>query len=102
MVENAFVLYTKNMNERPNSDPRAAYWRALGLAWEFGYLIVVPLVVFSLGGLWLDQQFDSKPWLFLAGMALAVVFTTILLVRKFSQIIKDMNNSSKGSSETHG
>ena len=102
MVENDVVLYTKSMPEPQKTDPRSAYWRALGLAWEFGYLIVVPLVLLSLGGLWLDRQFDTKPWLFLAGMALAVTATTILLVRKFSQIVNDMNNPSQGKPTQHG
>jgi len=77
--------------------PKNAVWQALGLAWEFGYLIVIPLVVFALGGRWLDKRYDTSPWMLLGGMVLAIVTTTILMVSKFGKILKQaQNDSTKG------
>jgi|GEM_PF-646169 len=66
-------------------------WTALNLAWELGYTIVIPLVLFALLGRYADKQYGTSPWLLLSGMALAIVITTIALVRKFSKLIAQMN-----------
>lgn len=85
MTESPVPLKTKNDAQR------RALWQALNLAWELGYLIVVPLLLFGLGGRWLDKKLETAPWLFLGGMALAVVMTTVFLVRKFAKIIRDLD-----------
>lgn len=72
-------------------NPRSATWQALGLAWELGYSIAIPLVLFALGGRYLDKKLGTSPWLLLGGMGLAIIFTTIFLVRKFSRMMKDVN-----------
>ncbi len=68
-----------------------ALWQALNLAWELGYTIAIPLVIFALLGRWADGAFHTKPWLFLAGILLAISASSILLVRKFSRLIREMN-----------
>ncbi len=77
------------MKTQPDT-PRRPYWVALGLVFELGYLIVIPLLLFGLGGRWLDRRFGTTPWLFLGGMAMAVLVTTVFLVRKFSQLLRDL------------
>ncbi len=62
---------------------------ALGYAWQFGYTVVVPLVLFGLGGRWLDDAFGTAPWLFLAGLVLAVIVSSVALVRKALKIFRD-------------
>lgn len=71
------------------------FWSALGLAWEFGYLIVVPLLVFGLAGRWADRVFHTSPWLFLAGLGVSLPVAVIFLVKKFSKLLNDINNESK-------
>lgn len=70
---------------------RKALWQALQIAWELGYTIAIPLIIFALAGRWADQQFQTKPWLFLAGIIIAIISSSILLVRKFSRLMRDMN-----------
>ena len=70
---------------------RSALWQALNIAWELGYTIVIPLVLLALAGRWADRLFDTSPWLFLSGVVIAIVSTSILLVRKFSRLVRDMN-----------
>lgn len=72
---------------------RSAIWQALNIAWELGYTIAVPLVVLALGGRWADGVFKTAPWLFLAGIILAIVSSSILLVRKFSKLLRDIPGS---------
>lgn len=71
--------------------PKSPTWQALGLAWELGYSIAIPLVLFALAGRWADKRFSTSPWLLLGGMGLAIIFTTIFLVRKFSRMMQDVN-----------
>lgn len=70
--------------------PRAPLWQALNLAWELGYTIAVPLVLFALAGRWADKRYGTSPWLLLTGMVLAIVLTTIALIHKFSRLMKDV------------
>ena len=67
-----------------------ALWQALNLAWELGYTIAIPLVLLALAGRWADGVFHTKPWLFLAGIILAMASSTILLIRKFTQLLHDI------------
>lgn len=64
--------------------------QALGLAWELGYSIAVPLVLFALLGRWADQAWGTSPWGLLSGVLLSIVLTSFLLVRKFSQLVHDI------------
>lgn len=70
---------------------RTAFWQALNIAWELGYTIAVPLVILALAGRWADAKFHTKPWLFLSGVILAILSSSLLLVRKFTRIVRDMN-----------
>lgn len=62
---------------------------ALGLAWQLGYTIVTPLIIFALGGRLLDKHFGSEPVLFLVGLVLSVIVTSIWLVVRLSVFMKD-------------
>jgi len=64
---------------------------ALNFAWHLGYTIVVPLLVLALGGRYLDLKFDSSPLLFLVGIVLSVIVTSIWLVVKMSQFTKTIS-----------
>jgi hypothetical protein len=72
---------------------RAPLWQALGLAWELGYTIAIPLVLLALAGRWADQAFHTSPWLLLAGIGLSIMASSILLVRKFKQIINKIDST---------
>jgi F0F1-type ATP synthase assembly protein I len=40
-------------------------WSALGFAWELGYSIVIPIMIFALVGRILDKKMDTSPWFLL-------------------------------------
>ncbi|OGL68588.1 hypothetical protein A3B21_00810 [Candidatus Uhrbacteria bacterium RIFCSPLOWO2_01_FULL_47_24] len=62
-------------------------WSALSLAWELGYTIAVPIVVFALGGRWLDRRFDTSPWLLLTGIFISIPISTAIIYIKMMKII---------------
>ena len=45
---------------------------ALALATQLGFAVAVPLVVFIGLGVWADNQFGTKPWLFFLGLMLGI------------------------------
>ncbi len=65
-------------------------WSLLALAWELGYSIAIPLVLFALGGRYLDKKFDTSPWLLLGGLALSLMLTSFIVYRKVSNELKNL------------
>lgn len=63
-------------------------WNALGFAWELGYSIVVPIVVFALIGRLLDKKLDTSPWLLLLGILISIIVTTVLVYQKTIKVMK--------------
>lgn len=60
---------------------------ALSLAFELGYTIAVPLIVFALGGRWLDKKLGTSPFLLLFGILLSIGITSYLVYKKTLDII---------------
>ena len=65
-------------------------WSALGFAWELGYSIVIPLVLFALGGRYLDKKLETSPWLLLGGLAISIVFTSIIVYHKVTKELRNL------------
>lgn len=81
--------------EETRKKEKTQVFSALSLAWQLGYTIVIPLVVFALLGRLLDKQFNSSPLLFILGIVLAVLVTSIWLVAKLKQFTQEIEESSK-------
>jgi hypothetical protein len=66
-------------------------WQIVGLAWELGYIIALPILFFAILGKYLDALWHTGPWLKLAGVILAITASTLWLVRRFSDVFKNLN-----------
>ncbi len=75
------------MNKEKNQKPDSS-WSALGLAWELGYMIAIPLVLFALIGRFLDKKLGTSPFLLLAGILISIGVTSWLVYRKTREIIE--------------
>ncbi len=80
----------KNPQEtQKDKKPAFDKWEVVGLAWDFGYIIAIPLVVFALAGKWVDKHFHHETqWVTLIGIVLALVTTTIWLIQRLKKYIK--------------
>lgn len=80
----------KNPSET-NKEPRKTLekWELVGFAWELGYIIALPIVVFGLVGKQIDRHFHHEmPWVTLVGILLAIIATTIWLTKRLKRYIK--------------
>jgi F0F1-type ATP synthase assembly protein I len=57
-------------------------WELVSLGFELGFVIAVPLLVGLKLGQMLDIKWSTSPWLTLTGLALALIFTGVWLIRK--------------------
>jgi len=76
------------MNEK--SKNLAEKYKVVGLAFEMGYIIALPLIGFLFLGKYLDQKLNTDPYFKIAAIVLALTLTSIWLTRRFSEILKAM------------
>ena len=60
---------------------------AIGLAWELGYTIAVPIVALALLGRFLDKKLGTSPWILLFGILLSVAVSSWAVYKKTLDII---------------
>lgn len=80
-------MYFVSMSMARSSE-RQALWDALGLAWEMGYTIAIPLIVFALGGRFLDRWIGTAPWLMLIAIAIAIAISSTAITRKIRTVCR--------------
>ncbi len=77
------------------STGRSAFWQAVGFAWDFGIVVVIPLVTLGILGRFLDRRLGTQPWLFLGSLLVSVVISTILVVIRLQSIIRRLTDQTK-------
>lgn len=75
-----------DLSQKPNN--QLDKWRIVNLGLEMGFIIALPLLVFTLIGKRLDTKFHTTPWLTLAGIILAIASTTAWLTKRLKEYIK--------------
>lgn len=64
---------------------------SLGIAWDLGYLIVLPIAILGFTGAYVDTYYTTSPLFLLIGIGLALLMTTVGIYRKIHTIIQKMN-----------
>lgn len=64
----------------------SSLWLALKLAWDLGYVIAIPAVVFGFGGAYIDTIQGTSPLFLLLGFVLAITLSGIGVYRKVKEI----------------
>ncbi len=77
------------MTEEPKQP--AKQFSPYGMALSIGYMIVTPVLVFGIGGVFLDKYFGTFPILVLVGFFLAMASALTIVYVKSKQIINDIN-----------
>lgn len=66
---------------------KTTFWMMVGFAWELGYVIALPIVVFGFGGAYADKYFGTSPLFILIGIIAAVSLTSVGLYYKIKKMI---------------
>ena len=53
----------------------------MGLGFELGFMIVIPLVGFMLLGLWADNSLHTAPWFTLIGLIVGLVSSIFEVIK---------------------
>ncbi len=64
----------------------------ISLAWDLGWMIVVPIVVFATGGAFVDKSIGTSPWMLLGGIGLSLVITSVMVYRKTIDAMSTLSN----------
>ncbi|MFH0829094.1 MAG: AtpZ/AtpI family protein [Candidatus Kerfeldbacteria bacterium] len=85
----------ENPKQPEQNGQRGMILQALGFAWDFGIVVVMPLVVLGILGRFLDRHFGTTPWLFLGSVLVSIVLSVFLLVVRLKKIISRVTDASK-------
>jgi F0F1-type ATP synthase assembly protein I len=64
----------------------------ISLAWDLGWMIVVPIVVFATGGAFIDKSIGTSPWMLLGGIGLSLIITSVMVYRKTIDAMSILSN----------
>lgn len=81
----------QNLNQNPKQgEGKNGMTRSdlIGFAFDLGFSIIIPLVIFAFGGRWLDVKFDSSPLFLIIGLLVSLVFTGIAVYRKTKNFLQ--------------
>lgn len=72
-------------------------WKVMSWAWELGYRITLPIVIFAIAGRLLDKHFNTRFIFLLAGVFLSFIVSSILVMLKSLSLIKEIENNNSTS-----
>ena len=61
---------------------------AVRLAWNFGYIIAIPAVLFGFGGAYLDKTWSTSPVFILIGLGIALGLSVVGIWRVVKEIMR--------------
>ena len=73
-------------DEKPNKE--FAKRQLISIAFQLGFIIAIPVVLFGFVGKWLDARTGTYPLLTLIGIFAAIVSTSVWIYRKFRSYFK--------------
>jgi len=64
-------------------------WEVVGLAWDLGFVIALPLLAFVFLGKWADEKVGNETqWFTLAAIPVSMTLSTLWLIKKLKKYIK--------------
>lgn len=80
------------MDKKETKGEKSAMWLALDVAWELGYIVVIPIVVLGFAGAYADKKFETSPLFLFIGIIIAFTVTSIAAYRKIKVITQEINS----------
>lgn len=85
------------MNQFPDKNKREYLYsggKVIGIAFELGFIIALPIICFGLIGKKLDQKFSTHYFVYV-GIVLAISLTTIWIYHRFEDMLETLRKASK-------
>ena len=80
-------------NKSFENNSKQAWWQpALILFAKFSGWIVVPVIAGAFIGKWLDNRYETEPWLFLASIGFAFLISMFGLIKNVKEEYKKIEN----------
>ncbi len=83
-IEKEIFGENPNLKLTPESSKKIRVW---SLAWELGYTIAIPIIVFALLGRFADKYLNTSPFLLLLGILISIFVSVFMLYKKVKEII---------------
>lgn len=75
---------------------KKAWWAdSLSMFTRFSIWIAVPVIIASLLGKYLDDKYNTAPWILMACVGASFIFTIIFLVRETMKSFKEIDDEQK-------
>lgn len=87
--------------KRESTQQKGTFAQALGFAWDFGIIVVAPLVAFGIAGKLLDKHYATSPWFLLGGLLLSIGISVTLLVVRLQKIIERVTKNQQPPTPPH-
>lgn len=88
------MALTTNKKQPKNAEERI-YIDGWKLFFGLSAWLTAPLAAAYFLGIWLDQKFHTKPWLFFGSLAIAFATTSFGIVYQILKLQRDIKNSEK-------
>lgn len=80
------------MDKKETKGEKSAMWLALDIAWELGYIVVIPIVALGFAGAYADKKFGTSPLFLFIGIIIAFTITSVAAFRKIKAITQEINS----------
>jgi pheromone shutdown protein TraB len=81
-----------NQPKKPTINYAKESGQILGVAFELGFLIALPIVILALGGKRLDLKYHTHYFVYL-GILTAIVVTCLLIYKRFSALLNTLKKA---------
>jgi F0F1-type ATP synthase assembly protein I len=74
----------------------------ISLAWDLGWMIVIPIIILATGGALLDKKNGTSPWILLAGIGFSLIITSVMVYGRVMKVLASLgggNIKSEGKSK---
>ena len=86
------------MEDRDKKEVKTAWWQpAINMFVQITGWIAAPIIIALFLGRWLDEKYNTQPWLFLGTMLLAFIITSVGIARVSISYIKKIEQEVKQS-----
>nr|AQS29747.1 hypothetical protein [uncultured bacterium] len=92
-----FLKRSENKNPEPKIDKNSEMWwqPGLNLFFQLSGWLVGPLVGALFLGRWLDDRYQTKPWLFLLSVGVAFLITCLGIIKETMEYIRQIEKEAK-------